>query len=151
MSITALLHILSMACLVGLLIPELFIGRQFRQSNSVLERHSLALLHLRLAQFAYGILLLTVLTGVGRVMESGYPWFNFSGMFWLAAKQTIGLLLVVWVLVTWAGLRAAAKKLRSGTASEAEEGLKIYAAVKARSHLVTGLAWLLAILAVSKI
>ncbi len=153
MAFTALLHILAMANLVGLLIPEIFIGKQYRRSSSVVERRALASLHLRLAQWAYIVLLFTALTGVGRVMESGYPWFAFGVVFWLATKQTLGLLLVLWVLLTWNALRRAQKNLRSGNMSEteAEEGLKLYERVKSRSHIVTGLAWLMAALAILKI
>ena len=153
MSFTALLHILAMANLVGLLIPEIHIGRQYRLSSSATERRALASLHLRLAQWAYIVLLFTVLTGVGRVMEVGYPWFAFGTVFWLAAKQTIGLLLVLWVLLTWPALRQAQKNLRSGHVSEAEVeiGLTMYERVKSRSHVVTGLAWLMAALAILKI
>ena len=151
MNLAALLHILAMSCLVGLLVPEIFIGRQYRLSNSLEEKRALASLHLRLASFVYIMLLVTVLTGVGRVMESGYPWFAFGTMFWLAAKQAIGLLLVVWVFLTWVGLRAAVKKLRSGAMSEAESSLAAYEKVKGHSHLITGLAWLMAALAILKI
>jgi hypothetical protein len=153
MSFTLLFHVLAMSNLAGLLVPEIFISRQYRLNTDWQKRHALASFHVKLTQWTYVILLVTVLTGIGRVMEAGYPWFAFSTMFWLAAKQSLGMVLVAWVLLTWSGLRMVAKNLRSGSDSEAETmiALRDYERIKGRSHVITGLAWVMVALAVLKI
>ena len=152
MKFTALLHILSMASLLGLLVPEIMLGRQYRKSSAPAEKLALARYHMKIARFSYALLLFVVLTGAARVMEQGYPWFAFDTMLWLALKQIIALLLCVWVVATWSSLLQVAKKLRSEVSLEAESNavLKAYERIKGRSHLVTGMAWLLAALAILK-
>jgi len=153
MKLVLLIHILLMANLVGLLVPELIIGRRYRGTKSIPEKRALASLHLQLNQWAAVVLFLTVLTGTVQTISGRYPWFAFNGMLWLAIKQVVGLALVIWIIVSWNGIRSTAKKLRFDTQSEAELeiGLKAYDRIKGQSHMITGLAWLLAALAILKV
>ena len=148
MKFTALLHVLFMANLVGLLVPAIFLSKQYRQSQSLEARAAIALLHVRLTMFAYIVVVLIVLTGVARVAESHYPWFDFRSMFWLAAKQSLGLLMALFVLLTWFPLRRAAADLRSQTDVGS---IQAYDRIKGWSHLITGLAWVMLVLAILKI
>ena len=152
MQFTALLHILAMANLVGLMVPFVMLNRASRTSDDVNVRVQVARLYTQLILFAYLMLLVVVATGIGRVAESDYPWFAFGTMFWLAAKQTIGLLSALFILATWVHVRRVLKVLRSKASTDipVSDKLQSFGRVRGWAQMVVGLGWVLLVLAILK-
>jgi hypothetical protein len=149
-NITLFIHVLAAAALIGFLLPEIFIKRLYNETKDPSGKLALARLHLRMMVWGLPILLFIVFTGIGRTAEMHYPWFNFSLTFWLAAKQTLGAILLVWYLIVYSGIRAAGKSLK-GSAESPDALCRIYERVRGKIHPIVMTALVLALLGTLKI
>lgn len=143
-----------MALLLGLMIPVILAGRQYRKANHAADRLVLAKFETSLAEYSVYIFLFVLITGIVRTIEVGFPWFSFRLLFWLAVKQSIGMLLLIWAGYYLYRVRSVKKQLKTVPAEEDElrRHFEIFEdSVHGQLHLLIGSGWLLAILGIWKI
>ncbi len=145
-NLTLLFHVLGAIVAVGMLVPDLLLGRIFREAADDGEKIRLARLHLRFGIAATFGLVLIVFTGVGRTFEVPYPWFSFRDALWLAIKQILGIALLILRLSILPGTL----RLHKALGHSDPAALKSYEGVRGRSQHTLGIALILAILGVLK-
>jgi hypothetical protein len=151
--ILLLIHVLGMACLIGMIVPVRAIRAQFAESTSGFAKAALALTAIRMRMVTAVIFVIVVFSGIGMTHVGGYPWFNFSTVFWLAFKQLFGLLLLGDTIATLAKSRKFRKALlaASGNESALNELLRNFPKMISRAQIGIGVGWVLATLGVLKI
>ena len=148
-----LIHVLGMAVLTGLLLPELLVRKKYHAAESPETKLAFARLHMQLSHISGLAFWVVLLAGIGLMVMGNYPWFNFRDTLWLAIKQCLAIGTLIWV---WSGLPkmrriGAALMASAPDAPDLSEKLAMFESVMGIFHRKLSIAWIMAILGVLRI